>query len=109
MKCKICRKEFPDTSRRAFHAHCIRMHPEEYKGKTIEEMTDDPVPPRAHEVRDRAGRYPKKKKTTTRPAGFRLLNPTDEQEAFAIEHGFSYIDDQEECYTSKEAEKNGWV
>jgi hypothetical protein len=85
------------------------MHPEEYQGKTIEDMTDDPVPPRAHDVRDYSGRTPKKKKVIKRPSGFRFLDNSIAEEAYAIDMGYSYIDDQEECYTDKEAELYGWV
>lgn len=110
MKCNICGKEFPDNTRRSFHAHCMREHPKEYAGKTIEDMTDDPVPPRAHEVRDKHGRYPKKKKETARirPAGFRILN-LHPDEVMARRAGFNYIDAEENIYTSQEAEENGWV
>ena len=110
MKCRICGKEFPDDTRRPFHAHCMRQHPEEYANKTIEDMTDDPVPPRAHEVRDRSGRKPKKKtEKVYRPAGFRLLNPHKEDEIEAINAGYAYIDNDEGIYTSEEAEGIGWV
>jgi len=110
MKCKLCRKEFPDDNRRAFHAHCVRMHPKEYKGKTIEEMTDDHVPPRAHDVRDRSGRHPKKKDPSPKqPEGFRLLNRHDEAERIAKDAGYSFVDDDENIYTSEEAEENGWI
>lgn len=119
MKCKICGKEFSDVNRRAFNAHCVREHRREYFGKTLEEMSDDPIPARAHDLREAAK---KKKKPTTkkripirktvkpaRPAGFRLLCEGNDDEAYAIEQGYTYIDKAQDCYTSEEAEKLGWV
>lgn len=110
MKCKLCGKDFPDDTRRPFHAHCIREHPAEYAGKTIEDMTDDPCPPRAHDVRKRDGRKPKKKiMLPKQPPGFRLLRPGDQAEAQALELGYTYIDEAEELYTEREAAENGWI
>lgn len=119
VKCKLCGKVFPDKDRRAFNAHLVRQHPEEYKGKKMEEMTDDPVPARVHDLREKSR---SKKRTISerkkavraeshisRPEGFRLLNAAVEEEAYAISKGFRYIDDTEECYSSQDAEQKGWV
>lgn len=119
MKCKVCGKDLGNISRRAFNIHCVREHRHEYFGKTLEEMTEDPIPVRVHDLRD-AARAKKKKQSKrkapiikkakpARPAGFRLLSETDEDEAYAIEQGFAYIDRTQEVYTSEEAEEKGWV
>lgn len=119
MKCKLCGKVFSDKDRRAFNAHLVRQHSEEYKGKKMEEMTDDPVPERVHDLREKSRskkRTTKAKKKTirektaiSRPEGFRLLNVAVEEEAYAISKGFRYIDETDECYSSDEAEQKGWV
>lgn len=85
-KCPICEKEY--INGRQLHGHMLKAHQEEYKkhGNKVANF---------HKGKDR-------------PAGFRLLNKANVDEANAYNDGFRYTDG-EYVYTSDEVKEKGWI
>lgn len=105
MLCKLCGCE--KSSRRAMNMHLLRQHPDDYKRADfiLERLVTDPVP----KIKEPSYKVKEAKKKYPRPAGFRLLNEADHEEAAAIKAGFSFIDDEENIYTEEEARVEEWV
>lgn len=99
MKCKLCGIE-KDT-RRKMHGHLMHEHLEDYKrsGYSIERLCTEVIP----------AKRPRVVIPALRPDGFRLLNKYNQQEFYAIEHGYLFIDAEENLYTEEEAKAEAWV
>lgn len=93
VKCPICNKEF-SKGKRALHAHMMKDHLEAYreKGCKLEAFGIKPEPV----------------KKTEPPEDFRPLDLSDSLEKAAYQAGYRYYAG-EECYTSAECKKLGWI
>lgn len=107
--CNLCGTE--KKTRREMHGHLMKMHYQEYKevGFKQSELTlGQPEGGNATEKKE-VFLAKKEKKTVERPAGFRLLNRNDPNEAFAYSRGYRYIDGDDLCYTVDEAKEEGFI
>lgn len=101
--CNLCGAE--KKTRREMHGHFMKSHYDEYKAvgcKQSELTTGDPEGANIAEKKE-------EKKIVERPAGFRLLNRNDPDEAFAYSQGYRYIDGDDLCYTVDDAKKEGFI
>ena len=101
--CNLCGKQ--KKTRREMHGHLVRVHYEEYKDVGFKQSELTLGQPEKKEVFV----LEEEKKIVERPAGFRLLNRNDPDEAFAYSQGYRYIDGDELCYTVDDAKKEGFI
>ena len=90
IKCNLCGKI--KNTKREMHGHLIRVHEEEYRkcNLKMEYLTEYIIDPESG-----------------KPSGLRFLNLSDREEKAMYDEGYSFIDDDDMCYTSEEAK--GWL
>lgn len=96
------------------NGHLLHSHLEEYRtgGCRQSEFTsgEPEVPAKTQRKQKSAAKTQRKiPKFPKSPAGFRLLDRNDPDEAAAYKEGYRYIDDDEICYDATEAKESGWI
>ena len=95
MKCPLCENDYTGTNAdKQLHAHMMKSHMAEYRAKGC-----------------KISAFGIKKEPSVKadpPDDFRLLDLTDSLENAAYKGGYRYFAG-EQCYTSAECKKLGWI